>query len=95
MNNNTNNNNTNTTTFEPFYNFIGEIPDSTLSQAAKEVLIWKKTGLRPTGKETALDTIKKLIVDNLGLNDSSDIIRLAETMILDEVARRYISGFGG
>ncbi len=63
------------------------IPDSDLRKIVLEVLSWHEKGVR-SGNE--LDRLAQMLVTDCNLSEEgTDLLQIAETLVLGEAARRF------
>lgn len=67
--------------------YIASLTDFEIALAGQDILVWKSTGLLP--KDSKLAEVEKEIIKNLNLTDPSSSIRITETIVMDEITRRF------
>ncbi len=72
---------------EPKNDYIASLSSYELALLGQDILVWKHTGLLP--KDSELAKVEKEIIKNLNLTDPSSSMRITETMVMDEIVRRF------
>lgn len=72
---------------EPKNDYIASLSSFDLALLGQDILVWKHTGLLP--KDSELTKVEKEIIKNLNLTDPSSSMRITETMVMDEIVRRF------
>lgn len=71
----------------PKNDYIASLTDYEIALAGQDILEWKTTGLLP--KDSKLAEVEKEIVKNLNLTDKSISMRITETIVMDDIVRRF------
>lgn len=84
----------------PKNTYAESLTDNELSALGKDILTWKATGLLPMGSDATnpLITLKDAeinVIKELKLIDHSISMRLTESIIMDEIVRRFVLGHNG
>lgn len=72
---------------EPKNDYIASLNSYELALLGQDILVWKHTGLLP--KDSELAKVEKEIIKNLNLTDPSSSMRITETIVMDEIVRRF------
>lgn len=71
----------------PKNDYIASLTDFEIALVGQDILVWKSTGLLPSDSELA--KVEKEIIKNLNLTDPSSSMRITETIVMDEITRRF------